>query len=106
MADVDYHDDIEANLNREVDQAMGRIDFEEPDLPQYDLTPEEIAGLISRIANEIQQVVALIRPKPAVLTQPSELPRVEPQDPDCVKAAKDLLLTQVAALQKLAAQLE
>jgi len=109
MADVDYrdNDEIETDLNKEVDQAMGQIDFEEPDLPQT-LNLEEIAEVIeqiSRVASEIQQVVSLIRPKPAV-SQPGEVTRETPQDPVLVKAALDLLIAQISALQRLVAQLE
>jgi hypothetical protein len=105
MANVDYDNDgIESDLNREVDRAMRQIDLE-PDLPHDDYSLAEIFDLISGIASEIQQVISLIRPKPA-MTQPGDSPReYAPQESNCVKAAKDLLRVQVNALQRLAAQL-
>jgi len=96
-------DNIEIGLNKEVDRAI--TNFKDEPETQYEepMEQQEIADRISRIANEIQQVIPLILPKRslAVQDQPELL-----QDPILVKVAKDLLIAQIEKLRKLVGQLD
>lgn len=98
MSDFDR---IENGINREVDQAMSSFRDNPEAPPEEDIQQEQLADRISRIANEIQQVVPLILPRKGQMNEP-ELT----QDPVVAKSAKALLITQIDRLKALVGRLD
>ncbi len=94
-------DQIENGINTEVDRAMSGFK-NNPDMPPEETIPQEdVVERISRIANEIQQVVPLILPKRNSIESQELI-----QDPIVAKAAKGLLLAQVDRLKALIGRLD
>lgn len=103
-ADYKVSDDYEMGLNNAVDKVV--VNFKNnPDGPiEEPMCQKDVADQISRIANEIQQVIPLVLPKRDIAMQGE--PEEKPQAPSVLSAAKNLLNVQVDQLKKLIGQLQ
>jgi hypothetical protein len=105
MSDIDYSDEIEVGLDQEVGAALDRF-RQQPEAPYEEpMDQQEVAERITRIANEIQQVIPLLLPKRNIAAPEGE-PAELPQDKGLAQAAKNLLIAQITKLQQLVQGLE
>jgi hypothetical protein len=95
-------DEIEFTLNRQIDNALDHLNYDNGPEQSADLEiDEETLELISRTATDIQQVVGLLRPKPYGLDS-----KILSVSPEVTKTATQLLIAQIKSLQNFVGNLK